>query len=133
MQTELEKTQLEIAKRQLEQERHKLAQMQRRQGVVDGLGQGAVAVGGATRSGLLWAAYVALGAVLGGAAGGIGSVVWMLITKGAVCRAAPNADFLYRVGCATGENSVVLLLSIALGLASGAYGGHAVYRETRSR
>jgi len=50
-QTELEKTQLEIAKLQLEQEKHKLAQMQKRQKVVDDLGQGAVAVGGAAVKG----------------------------------------------------------------------------------
>ncbi|MDE2414592.1 MAG: hypothetical protein KGM60_07520 [Comamonadaceae bacterium] len=75
MTTELEKTQLEIAKLQLEQERHKLAQMQQRQKVVSGLGQGAVAVGGAVGKGgsavlryvgrwLMWAVLVEVG-VLG--------------------------------------------------------------------
>lgn len=68
-QTELEKTQLEIARLQLEQERHKLAQMQKRQKVVSELGQGAVTVGGAAAKGskavlqyigrwLLWAAFL---------------------------------------------------------------------------
>ena len=45
MTTELEKTQLEIARLQLEQERHKLAGLQMRQKVVNNLAQGAVAVG----------------------------------------------------------------------------------------
>ena len=53
-QTELEKTELEIAKLKLAQEKHKLEQMQKRQKVVDGLGQGAAAVGGAAKSGVQW-------------------------------------------------------------------------------
>ena len=51
MTTELEKTQLEIARLQLEQERHKLAGLQMRQKVVNNLAQGAVAVGGAVGKG----------------------------------------------------------------------------------
>lgn len=69
MTTELEKTQLEIARLQLEQERHKLAGLQMRQKVVTNLAQGAVAVGGAVGKGgstlvryvgrwLLWALVV---------------------------------------------------------------------------
>lgn len=58
MSTELEQTQLEIAKLQLEQERHKLAQMEKRQRVADDLSQGAMAVGGAAAKGgrrvLVW-------------------------------------------------------------------------------
>ena len=51
MTTELEKTQLEIARLQLEQDRHKLAGLQMRQKVVNNLAQGAVAVGGAVGKG----------------------------------------------------------------------------------
>lgn len=43
-QSELEKTQLEIAKLQLEQEKHKLAQMQRRSEAVGSLGRGTKSV-----------------------------------------------------------------------------------------
>ncbi len=51
MQTELEKTQLEIAKAQLAQEQIKLAKMQRNQQTLNNLGRGAVALGeGAARS-----------------------------------------------------------------------------------
>jgi len=69
MTTEVEKTQLEIARLQLEQERYKLVRLQKRQKVVNDLGQSAVAVGGAVGKGgsavlryvgrwLLWAAVV---------------------------------------------------------------------------
>lgn len=69
MTTELEKTQLEIARLQLEQERYKLAGLQKRQKVVDNLAQGAVAAGGSVVKGgsavlrylgrwLLWALVV---------------------------------------------------------------------------
>ena len=51
-QTELEKTQLEIAKLQLEQEKHKLAQMHRRTEAVSDLGRGAAAVGGVAVKGV---------------------------------------------------------------------------------
>lgn len=47
MQTDLEKTQTEIARVQLERERIQLANLQKRQKVVDGLQAGAVSVGGA--------------------------------------------------------------------------------------
>lgn len=57
MQTELEKTQLEIAKLQLEQERHKLGQMKKRRKVVDDLGSGAAAVGGVAVKGAGMAAH----------------------------------------------------------------------------
>lgn len=64
MTTELEQTQLEIAKLQLEQERHKLAQMQKRQRVAEGLGQGAATVGGAAAKGgrrfLVWSGKLLL-------------------------------------------------------------------------
>lgn len=51
MQTELEQTQLEIARAQLAQEQIKLGKMQQRQRVAASLGQGATAVGGAAASG----------------------------------------------------------------------------------
>lgn len=51
MQSELEKTQLEIAKLQLARERHKLEQIQQRHKLMGGLGNGAAVVGGAALKG----------------------------------------------------------------------------------
>ena len=51
MQTELEKTQLEIAKAQLAQEQIKLSKMQRNQQALSSLGQGAVVLGEGAKKG----------------------------------------------------------------------------------
>lgn len=100
MTTELEQTQLEIAKLQLEQERHKLAQMKKRQRVADDLSQGAVAVGGAAAKGgrrvLVWFGKLLL--ALG--------VVFALAVTGEMKNAVdPTWDFSYRVGFAAGRLS----------------------------
>lgn len=128
-QSELEKTQLEIAKLQLEQERHKLTQMQRRQGVVDGLGQGAVAAGEATKSGLLWATYVVVSSLLMGAGSGLFAAAFMLMTTPKLCRAYPDADLLYRIGCEVGSKAGLFLAIAVAGAAYGAYEGHKRYRS----
>lgn len=110
MQTELEQTQLEIAKLQLEQEHRKLAGLQKRQRVVDDLGAGAAAVGGAAKSGLRWAVILALGAVAG-AIIGVGVVALMgaaAALGGNGCAAYPNADLWYRVGCVLGERQPLM-------------------------
>ena len=111
MTTELEKTQLEIARLQLEQERQKLARMQRRQQAVDGLGQGAAAVGGAAVRGskavLRWAAKALLVWIAG--------MLWFAFVKADRIR-IEGADFLYRMGYALGQMhpwEVVLVTVIA--------------------
>ena len=98
MTTELEKTQLEIARLQLEQERHKLAQLQKRQRVVDDLGQGTVAVSGAAVRGskavLQWAAKALLVWTVG--------MLWFAFVRADRIR-IEGADFLYRMGYALGQ------------------------------
>ena len=116
-QTELEKTELEIAKLKLAQEKHKLEQMQKRQKVVDGLGQGAAAVGGAAKSGVQWVlgatALVLLGAILGP----IMVAVYILTRFDIQCVAFPDAGFLERVGCTLGEHHSLLIWSPVIGVA----------------
>ena len=98
MTTELEKTQLEIARLQLEQERHKLAQLQKRQRVVDDLGQGTVAVSGAAVRGskavLQWAAKALLVWTVG--------MLWFAFVRADRVR-IEGADFLYRMDYALGQ------------------------------
>lgn len=138
MQTELEKTQLEIAKLQLEQERQKLAQMQRRQQTVQGLGQGAAAVGGAAKKGALWVLLTALGAVLGGLIGFfapalLGTVKYLGGKTICYAPGAGEGGLLYNVGCYMGEGHTFLpWIAAAAGL-YGAYLGHLLYRESSTR
>ncbi len=132
-QSELEKTQLEIAKLQLEQERRKLAQMQRRSEAVGSVGRGVKKAGGAAKKAALWALFVALGAALGAVVGSLSSAAVFVIISSASCRAAPNADLLYRVGCAVGEKSGMVALVAVIGVAYGAYVGHDVYHTPPKR
>ena len=131
-QTELEKTQLEIARLQLEQEKHKLAQMQRRSEAVSGLERGEEGGGGVEKT-ALWALFVALGAALGAAVGSLSSAAVFAVISSASCRAVPGADLLYRVGCAVGEKSGMVALVAIIGVAYGAYEGHRVYRTPPKR
>lgn len=129
MQTELEQTQLEIAKLQLEQERRKLAGLQKRQRVADNLGAGATAVGGAAKGGLRWLFFVLLGALGGGVFGWLAAAAVAVVTSQRVCRTYPDADLMYRVGCALGERADMLLLFAAISAAYGVYAGHKLHRE----
>lgn len=129
MPTELEKTQLEIAKLQLEQERHKLAQMQKRQKVVNDLGSGAAAVGGATVSVAWWLFWVFAGAVVTGVSAWVGACLWALVrAEKPLCRTYPDADLLYRIGCALGESEPAWMIHAVtvVGVLYGMYGGHKI-------
>lgn len=111
-QTELEKTQLEIAKLQLEQERHKLAQLQKRQRVVDDLGQGTVAVGGAAVRGVAWVAKLAVFAAVGAVVGM--TVAALIILKNV---SAPDGlSWLEGVGYRLGAHHTALMVSAFLGV-----------------
>lgn len=110
--TELEKTQLEIAKLQLEQERHKLGQMKKRQKVVDDLGAGAAMVGGAAAKGAGWAVFTAL-AALGGLA--VGLVIGALLILNNV-DAPAGLGWLEGVGYRLGAHQTGLIVSALLGV-----------------
>lgn len=125
-QTELEKTQLEIAQLQLEQERRKLEQMQKRDAALRGVGAGAAAVGNAVKSGTLWTLCVGLGAVFGGSMGWLVGAFFALVTSKFACQAHPGADFLYRVGCAIGENHWWAILMAGAMTLYGVYVGHKI-------
>ena len=99
-QPELAQTQLEIARLQLEQERHKLAHLQKRQRVADDRSRGAVAVGGAA-AGMATRSLKWLGKTL---------VAWAVMFGGFVYEGFKDAtdptwDFLYRIGFAAGQIS----------------------------
>lgn len=117
-QSELEKTQLEIAKLQLEQERRKLAGMQRRSEAVGSLGRGAKKVADQIGS-------VVLGALGGALGGGVCVAAIRLIfradSSGGLCPAFPDADLLYRIGCALGAEGWVILPFAAVSAVYGAY------------
>lgn len=126
--TELEKLQVETARLRLEQERRKLAQMQRRQQVVDDLGQGAAAVGGAVARGVKWALSVVITSLLGGALFPVFLLMSMGKNREPLCKAYPDADFLYTIGCAVGENQWRFATFVVAGLVIGAVVGHKTYR-----
>lgn len=128
-QTELEKTELEIAKLKLAQEKHKLEQLQKRQKVVDGLGQGAAAVGGAAKSGAQWVLYVVFGVTVGALLGWVAAAFTVLVDTGVQCAAYPDADLLYRMGCALGSGHTRLVVSSLIAAVVGAYGGHNMYSK----
>lgn len=115
MTTELEKTQLEIARLQLEQEKHKLAQLQKRQKVVEGLGTGAAAVGGAAAKGSFalgkWVlkVLVAWGAILA------------FLTYGRIrSHEVPTGDFTYQFGFAAGSlTATEILIALVVALLAG--------------
>ena len=119
-QSELEKTQLEIAKLQLEQERRKLAGMQRRSEAVGSVERGVKKVG--TR--LL---AVVLGALFGALFGGLLAPALVLgnraMGKG-LCPAFPDADLMYRIGCALGSESTSIALGIFIGTVGMSYGAY---------
>ena len=108
-QSELEKTQLEIAKLQLEQERRKLAGMQRRSEAVGSLGRGAKNV---LEVGVALALLLAIGAVLGVLGAGIAIYKLELSNCGATY---PGADALYLIGCAYGQNRGLTMAAAAIG------------------
>ena len=112
MQTELEKTQLEIAKLQLEQERHKLGQRKKRQKVVDDLGSGAAVVGGAAAKGAVWVVFAAL-AALGGLA--MGLVIGALLILNNV-DAPVGLSWLEGVGYRLGAHQTQLIVSALIGV-----------------
>ena len=108
-QTELEKTQLEIAKLQLEQERRKLAGMQRRSEAVGSLGRGVKNVLGV---GVALVLLLAMGAVLGVLGAGMAINMLGLSNCGATY---PGADALYLIGCAYGQNQALTTAAAAIG------------------
>ena len=117
MTTELEKTELEIAKLKLAQEKHKLEQMQKRQKVVDGLGQGAAAAGGAAKRGVQWVLGVTALVLLGAILGPIMVAMHVLLRSKIQCSSFPDAGFLDRVGCTLGEHHTLLTWSPVMGVA----------------
>lgn len=126
MNTELEKTELEIAKLKLAQEKHKLEQLQKRQRVVDGLGQGAAAVGGAVGASVLLTARivkaitsVVLWTLAGGVAVYIFTAVKLLFSERFQCRTYPYETFFERVGCILGANHDGLMLLTSIGAVVG--------------
>lgn len=115
-QTELEKTELEIAKLKLAQEKHKLEQLQKRQRVVEGLGQGAAAVGGAAKSGVRWVLGVTALVLFGAIFGPIAVAGYVLLRSEIRCPSFPYAGFLERIGCTLGEHHAILTWSPVLGV-----------------
>lgn len=108
-QTELEKTQLEIAKLQLEQERRKLAGMQRRSEAVGSLGRGVKNVLGV---GVALVLLLAVGAVFGVLGAGMAINMLGLSNCGATY---PGAGVLYLIGCAYGQNQALTAAAAAIG------------------
>lgn len=126
MTTELEKTELEIAKLKLAQEKHKLEQMQKRQKVVDGLGQGAAAVSGVVGASALLTARVVkaitsvvLWTLAGGVAVYIYTAVRLLFGERFQCRTYPYGTFFERVGCILGASHDGLMLFTSIGAVVG--------------
>lgn len=111
MQSELEKTELEIAKVKLEQKRHKLAALRQRKKAMDGIGQGAVAFGDATAKGgssilrylgrwIVWAIAVEF---------------IILITAGMISKPfGAHEGFWYSIGVTLGLIHIPNLLSILI-------------------
>lgn len=122
MGNELEQTQLEIAKLQLEQERHKLAQMKKRQRVADDLSQGAVAVGGAAVRAGSAAGAIVLSAVAGGILGMVAAAAYSVL-DGALNATPAGASTLYQMGFALGQHQNELVIFGLVGLGIGAYFG----------
>lgn len=122
-QSELEKTQLEIAKLQLEQERRKLAGMQRRSEAVGSLGRGAKKAGIrllATLAGMLF------GALQGALATSLFTVINRAMGEG-LCPAYPDAELTYRVGCALGSGSTGIAAGVVICIV---WGGYKAYKLT---
>ena len=127
MNTELEKTELEIAKLKLAQEKHKLEQLQKRQRVVDGLGQGAAAVGGVAKSGVRWVMWVVVGAVVGLLTSVIARLVIGLVFDGFSCP-YPYTTLAENIGCFLGGIPPDEFVALAMVLSPvGAYIGHHVH------
>ena len=124
MQPEIDKIQLEIAKLQLERERER-----RRHEAADTLRRGATVAGSTVGSALKWMLYVALGAILGGAAGWIVAAVWSVLRHDFQCRGFPDADLLFSVGCIVGADQLVVALTALTVMIIGAVVGHLHYRE----
>lgn len=120
MTTELEKTQLEIARLQLEQEKHKLAQLQKRQKVVDGLGQSSVAVGRAAVAGgsavLRYMGRWLAGVLVAGAA----TLAWVALRA---MQHPSGQGLVHDVGFFAGLHSVTTVTALLLGASLWAYLG----------
>ena len=114
-QNELEKTQLEIAKLQLEQERHKLGQLQERQRVIDDLSAGAVVVGGAAKKGVAWVAMALALSVAGSAVFLLVAATHVIMEKG-LQAPYPGAPILEQIGYTLGGGHTILVWAGMLGL-----------------
>lgn len=85
-------------------------------------------LGGAVARGVKWALSVVITSLLGGAL----FPVFLLMSTGKnrepLCKAYPDADFLYTIGCAVGENQWRFATFVVAGLVIGAVVGHKTYR-----
>jgi len=132
-QSELEKTQAELAKLQLERERFKFAQQQKRQQVVDDLGAGAVAVGKATGRAVGGVALVSILMLFGTVLGVLilaGGVVFVELTGWAgVTPSFAELPLLARIGAALGTQHYNYPYAALVGAVFGAYIGWKIATE----
>lgn len=126
MNNEREKIQLEIAELLLERERILLGLPK----VVNNRGGDPAAVAGAAKSVFCWLLCIALGGVVGTILGALMGAIFVLLKVETLCPAYPDADFLYRVGCTLGADENQLLLGGGLGLLTGLYQGHKIFRRS---
>lgn len=114
MTTEHEKIEREISHLRLEQEKEKLRQLQRRADAVSVATNSFLAIGKNIKAIILGIIAIIIVTIIGVIAGVISSSIFVILIKGGMCKAYPDADFLYKFGCLWGEGPELLLAGTVL-------------------